>query len=87
MHDVECRRRLLSDDGWAWSRRRELGASPLTERETAVLGLVESGLTADAIGRELNLSGATMRNYLSNAVSKLDARNRHDAIRMARDAG
>jgi two-component system response regulator DesR len=28
-----------------------------------------------------------VRNYLSNAITKLDARNRIDAIRLARDAG
>jgi hypothetical protein len=30
---------------------------------------------------------ATVRNYLSNAISKVGARNRMDAIRIASDAG
>jgi two-component system response regulator DesR len=34
----------------------------------------------------LFLSPATVRNYLSNAMSKLGARNRIDAIRIAREA-
>jgi hypothetical protein len=38
-------------------------------------------------GRRLFLSPATVRNYLSNAMSKLGARNRIDAIRIAREAG
>jgi two-component system response regulator DesR len=35
----------------------------------------------------LALSPATVRNYLSNAISKVGARNRMDAIRIASDAG
>jgi len=35
----------------------------------------------------LALSPATVRNYLSNAISKVGARNRIDAIRIARNAG
>jgi hypothetical protein len=37
--------------------------------------------------RRLALAPATVRNYLSNAISKTGARNRIDAIRIARDAG
>jgi two-component system, NarL family, response regulator DesR len=33
------------------------------------------------------LSPATVRNYLSNAIAKLNARSRIDAIRIARQAG
>ncbi|MDQ4119217.1 MAG: LuxR C-terminal-related transcriptional regulator, partial [Actinomycetota bacterium] len=39
------------------------------------------------IGRELSLAPTTVRNYLSNAISKVGARNRIDAIRIAEDAG
>jgi two-component system, NarL family, response regulator DesR len=35
----------------------------------------------------VSLSPATVRNYLSYAMAKLGARNRIDAIRIARDAG
>ena len=65
----------------------ETGASPLTAREADVLRAAASGLSTDAVGAELHLSGATVRNYLSNAIGKLGARNRLDAIRIARDAG
>ena len=37
--------------------------------------------------RRLSLSPATVRNYLSNAITKVGARNRIDAIRISRDAG
>ncbi|HYW87296.1 MAG TPA: response regulator transcription factor [Chloroflexota bacterium] len=65
----------------------ETGASPLTERETAVLRTAEEGLPTDQIASRLSLSPATVRNYLSNAIAKVGARNRLDAIRIARDAG
>jgi two-component system response regulator DesR len=65
----------------------ETGASPLTERETEVLRVAGSGLSTEQIARHLSLSPATVRNYLSNAISKVGGRNRIDAIRIARDAG
>jgi two-component system, NarL family, response regulator DesR len=65
----------------------ETGASPLTDRETDVLRAADSGLATADIAARLNLSPATVRNYLSNAIAKLAARNRLDAIRIARDAG
>jgi two-component system, NarL family, response regulator DesR len=65
----------------------ETGASPLTPRETDVLREAENGTSTDAIGTRLALAPATVRNYLSNAISKTGGRNRIDAIRIARDAG
>jgi two-component system response regulator DesR len=65
----------------------ETGASPLTERETDVLRAARSGSSTIEIGRELHLSPATVRNYLSNAIAKTGARNRLDAIRISEDAG
>jgi two-component system, NarL family, response regulator DesR len=65
----------------------EAGTSPLTERETEVLRAAEEGLSTEEIAGRLYLSPATVRNYLSNAIAKVGARNRLDAIRVARDAG
>jgi two-component system response regulator DesR len=65
----------------------ETGASPLTERESDVLRAAQSGLPTEQIATTLALSPATVRNYLSNAISKVGGRNRIDAIRIARDAG
>ncbi len=65
----------------------QIGTSPLTPRETDVLRAAAAGGTTEEIGAELYLTGPTVRNYLSNAISKLNARNRIDAIRIARDAG
>jgi two-component system response regulator DesR len=65
----------------------ETGASPLTARETDVLRAAESGIPTDEIAVRLSLSPATVRNYLSNSISKTGGRNRIDAIRIARNAG
>jgi two-component system, NarL family, response regulator DesR len=65
----------------------ETGASPLTVRETDVLRAAVTGRPTEEIGSLLNLSPTTVRNYLSNAISKLGARNRMDAVRIAREAG
>ncbi|WP_027865789.1 response regulator transcription factor [Massilia alkalitolerans] len=63
------------------------GADPLTERERQVLRLAGEGRSSSDIARQVHLSEGTVRNYLSEAISKLGAANRVDAYRMARDAG
>ncbi|MEV7996349.1 response regulator transcription factor [Streptomyces sp. NPDC086077] len=60
--------------------------SPLTDRETQVLRLAAEGAEAADIASVLRLSAGTVRNYLTAVVTKLNARNRIDAIRIARDA-
>jgi two-component system, NarL family, response regulator DesR len=65
----------------------ETGSTPLTARETDVLRAASSGIPTDQIATQLSLSPATVRNYLSNAISKVGGRNRIDAIRIARNAG
>ncbi|WP_374777153.1 response regulator transcription factor [Streptomyces sp. NBC_01310] len=61
--------------------------SPLTPRETDVLRLAAAGAELDVIARELHLTQGTVRNYLGAAVTKLDARTRLDAVRIAREQG
>ncbi len=65
----------------------ETGSTPLTSRETDVLRAAQSGISTEQIAERLSLSPATVRNYLSNAISKVGGRNRIDAIRIATDAG
>ncbi|WP_433250770.1 response regulator transcription factor [Streptosporangium sp. CA-135522] len=65
----------------------ETGSSPLTPREADVLRAAESGIPTEEIAALLSLSSATVRNYLSNAISKVGGRNRIDTIRIARNAG
>jgi two-component system response regulator DesR len=65
----------------------EIGTSPLTAREAEVLRVAADGGSTEEIGQQVYLSPATVRNYLSSSISKLGARNRIDAIRIAREAG
>lgn len=66
---------------------RAVGPNPLTVREAEVLAAAAAGGSTTDIGRTLHLSPITVRNYLSRAIGKLGARNRTDAIRIAREAG
>jgi two-component system response regulator DesR len=63
------------------------GADPLTERERQILWRAGEGKSSLEIAEELHLSEGTVRNYLSEAISKLDASNRIDAARIARAKG
>jgi two-component system response regulator DesR len=65
----------------------DVTGNPLTERECEVLRLTASGAEPTEVAARLNLSYGTVRNYLAAAVTKLGARNRVDAIRMASEAG
>lgn len=60
---------------------------PLTDRERQVLRRAGEGRTNAEIADELGLSEGTVRNYLSEASSKLGAANRVEAARIARDKG
>lgn len=60
---------------------------PLTPRELEVLRLAAGGENAMEIAKRLYLTVGTVRNYLTAATAKLDARNRVDAVRIARTAG
>jgi two-component system response regulator DesR len=59
---------------------------PLTARQLAVLECFSHGDSVAEIAVGLHLSEGTVRNYLSTMVAKLGARNRIDAVRIARDA-
>lgn len=61
--------------------------SPLKPRELEVLRGFADGEDLEEIARRLFLSVGTVRNYLTGIVSRLNARNRLHAVRIARDAG
>lgn len=67
----------------SWSGEQD----PLSERERQVLRLAGSGSTSTEIAKIMHLSEGTVRNYLSEAISKLNAKNRVEAFRLARDQG
>ena len=66
----------------AWSE-----SDPLNDRERQVLRLAGDGLSANDIATLLSLSSGTVRNYLSEAIGKLNAGNRIEAFRLARQKG
>jgi DNA-binding NarL/FixJ family response regulator len=59
----------------------------LTPREREVLALLASGATTQQIADRLDLTSKTVRNHLSNILTKLQAVDRAQAILIARDAG
>jgi two-component system response regulator DesR len=60
---------------------------PLTDRERQILQRAAEGRSTAEIASELRLSEGTVRNYLSEAIAKLNASNRIDAARIARAKG
>ena len=60
---------------------------PLTDRERQVLRLAGDGMASTDIALKLELSEGTVRNYLSEAISKIGANNRVEAARIARTKG
>jgi two-component system response regulator DesR len=70
----------LAVDAWT-------GSDPLSDRERTVLRLAAEGLTSAAIAQQIHLSEGTVRNYLSEAISKTGGANRIEAARIARERG
>jgi two-component system, NarL family, response regulator DesR len=66
----------------AWTEQ-----DPLSDRERQVLRLAGEGISSAEIAKQLSLSQGTVRNYLSESMSKLGAANRIEAYRMARQQG
>ncbi|WP_242216989.1 response regulator transcription factor [Bacillus cereus group sp. BfR-BA-01380] len=61
--------------------------NPLTDREKEVLLLAKEGKTTNEIAKTLYLSSGTVRNYISDVLTKLDAKNRIEAITIAEEKG
>jgi two-component system, NarL family, response regulator DesR len=60
---------------------------PLTDRERVILRRAGEGETTAELAQSLRLAEGTVRNYLSEAISKLHAANRFEAARIARNKG
>tara|TARA_R110002153_G_scaffold21654_1_gene71993 strand:+ start:19040 stop:19657 length:618 start_codon:yes stop_codon:yes gene_type:complete len=60
---------------------------PLSDKERHALRLAKDGLSTEDIAQKLFLSTGTVRNYLSSASSKLNAKNRIEAARIAHQNG
>ncbi|WP_423918794.1 response regulator [Frigoribacterium sp. 2-23] len=61
--------------------------SPLSPRETEVLGLVAEGLTNAEIGRRLYVGEATVKTHLSHVFEKLSVTDRTRAVTLALERG
>lgn len=66
----------------AWSQD-----NPLSEREIAILQLAMDGLSTRQIAQNSFLSEGTVRNYLSEIMSKLGVSTRQEALRIATEKG
>lgn len=63
------------------------GQCPLSEREIQILRFVGDGRGTADIAGDLYLTRGTVRNYLSNAMVKLDAQSRAEAFAIAERRG
>ena len=63
------------------------GPSLLTGKEREVLVSLARGASNREIAADLYISPATVKTHLSNIYDKLDAANRHQAVRRAADLG
>ncbi|MGG3564855.1 response regulator transcription factor [Neobacillus rhizosphaerae] len=61
--------------------------NPLTPKEQEILRLAALGKTTKEITAELYLSSGTVRNYISEIIHKLDAKNRTEAAAKAEEKG
>ncbi len=76
----------IVDPGLAAAALSE-GESPLTAREHEVLAASRQYATVADLAAALYLSPGTVRNHLSAAMQKLDARNRAEALKTAEEKG
>ena len=62
-------------------------SDPLNDKERRALRLAGDGKSTAEIATSLFIAEGTVRNYLSEAISKLNATNRIDAARIAKQKG
>ncbi len=81
-------RRLISEFA-ARTRtpRRVPGIGELTAREREVVTLIAAGLSNEEIGRQLYVSGSTVKTHVGRAMMKLAARDRAQLVVFAYETG
>lgn len=85
IRDVSSGRRVYSPEIALLGSPKD--GAPLSPREIEILGLAAQGHSIPDIASRLFLSPGTVRNYLTACAAKLTARNRLDAIRIAKESG
>ena len=61
--------------------------NPLSNQEKILLAKVKEGLSNKEISSELYLSEGTIRNYISNILTKLNCKKRTEAVKKATEEG
>ena len=74
--------------GKVWATLSDEGAdTPLTRREREILGLVATGLRTEEIAGRLTVSPETVKSHVHNAMQKLRAHTRSQAVAIAISTG
>lgn len=81
IRDVAAGRRYIDPEIAATALTAE--RCPLTDRELDALRFSRSTMSVQDIADRLHLAAGTVRNYLSSAMTKLNARSRHEAADIA----
>jgi DNA-binding NarL/FixJ family response regulator len=68
-------------------RREQPLVEPLSARELEVLVLLADGLSNQEIAERLTIAPGTVKNHVSNILSKLDVRDRTQAVLRAQEIG
>ena len=86
MKRMRERLRLVEEamDATAASAAPAQDGEPLTERETAVLQLLQSSLSLSEIAGELFISPNTVKTHAKAVYRKLGVSSRNEAVRIAR---
>ena len=61
--------------------------NPLTNQEKIILLKIKEGLSNKEIANELFLSEGTIRNYISNILTKINCKNRTEAVKKSTEEG
>ena len=81
---------LLKDappDELAVAVRRVMAGEKVFDPKLAISALSADGASVEAVASALHLSSGTVRNHLSIAIQKVNAHNRIEAARIAREKG